>query len=148
MPLTSRWGSSATTVSRIDWTCDSNNTKPRPLNHSCTFGAVCPPLSGPTGISASVIAPANGPTGISASVAVANPPANGPTGISASVVPVSGPTGISAAVAQFNIAPIVSNQIALVATTPADGTIVNSSDTGALYIYDSADTEWHHIKQD
>ena len=148
MPLTSKWGSSATTVSRIDWTCDSNDTKPRPLNHSCTFGAACPPLNGPTGISASVLAPASGPTGTSASVLA---PANGPTGISASVAantPASGPTGISAAIAQFNIAPIVSNQVTLVATTPPDGTIVNSSDTGALYVYDATGAQWHHIKQD
>ena len=81
MPLTSRWGSSATTVSHIDWTCDSNDTKPRPLNHSCSSGAVYPPLSGPSGISASIAPPANGPTGISAGIA---PPASGPTNISAS----------------------------------------------------------------
>lgn len=147
MPLTSRWGSSATTVSRIDWTCDSNDTKPRPLNHSCTFGAACPPLSGPTGISASVLAPAAGPTGISASVLA---PANGPTGISASVAatnpPANGPTGISAAIAQFNIAPIVSNQIALVATTPATGTMKYSSDSTALFIFDG--TDWQHCKSD
>ena len=134
MPLVSRWGSDVKTVSRIDWICGSSNTKPRPLNHAChSSGAACPPISGPSGISASIAIPASGPSGISASVAI---PASGPSGISA-----------SASVAQFNIAPIVSDQVALIATTPADGTIVNSSDTGALYIYDSVDTEWHHIKR-
>ena len=132
MPLTSRWGSSATTVSQIDWTCDSNNTKPRPLNHSCTSGAVCPPLEGPSNIAASVNPPAIGPTNISASHAV-NPP-------------VSGPTGISANIAQFNIAPLSADQYALVATTPTAGTIKYSSDEEALFIYDG--TNWHHSKSD
>jgi hypothetical protein len=147
MPLTSRWGSSATTVSRIDWTCDSNNTKPRPLNHSCVSGTACPPLSGPTGISANIPAPANGPTGISASLA---PPANGPTGISASVglpiPPVSGPTGISASIAQFNVGSCTTNQAAIVATAPAVGTIKYAGDVEALFIFDG--TDWQHYKSD
>lgn len=149
MPLTSRWGSSATTVSRIDWTCDSNDTKPRPLNHSCVSGAACPPLSGPTGIAAIIAAPASGPTNISAGIA---PPANGPTGISASVAaanpPANGPTGVSARVLQFNIAPISTNQDALVATTPAPaaGTIKYSNDSEALFIFDG--TDWKHYKSD
>ena len=96
--------------------------------------------------------PVSGPSNLSGIVNTPIP-ASGPIGISASVVPVapsppaSGPSGISASVAQFNIAPIVSDQVALIATNPADGTIVNSSDTGALYIYDDADSEWHHIKR-
>lgn len=112
------------------------------------------PSTGPGSLSSVAVplaAPVSGPSNLSGIVNTPVP-ASGPSNLSgaatAPVAPVSGPTGISAAIAQFNIAPIVSNQIALVATTPADGTIVNSSDTGALYIYDSADTEWHHIKQD
>ena len=147
MPLTSRWGSSATTVSRIDWTCDSNDTKPRPLNHSCVSGAACPPLNGPTGISASVLAPASGPSNISASVLA---PANGPTGISASVAaanpPANGPTGISASVLQFNVGSCTTNQAAIVATAPAVGTIKYAGDSKALFIFDG--TNWKHYMSD
>ena len=89
-------------------------------------------------------APANGPTGIS----VTAPPANGPTGISVTAPPANGPTGVSAAIAQFNIAPISTNQDALVATTPAPaaGTIKYSKDSQALFIYDG--TDWQHYKSD
>ena len=134
MPLTSRWGSSATTVSRIDWTCDSNDTKPRPLNHSCTFGAACPPLSGPTGISASVLAPANGPTGISASVASTTPP-------------VSGPTGVSARVVQFNIAPLEASQFNFVGSAPVgNDNIKFAEDVDHIFIHDG--TDWHQFKEE
>lgn len=147
MPLTSRWGSSATTVSRIDWTCDSNDTKPRPLNHSCVSGAACPPLNGPSNIAAIVSAPASGPSNISAGIA---PPANGPTGISASVAaanpPVSGPTGISARVVQFNVGSCTTSQAAVLATAPAVGTIKYAGDVEALFIFDG--TDWKHYKSD
>ena len=112
------------------------------------------PSTGPGSLSAIAVplaVPVSGPSNLSGFVNTPIP-ASGPSNLSGTVsaqaAPASGPTGISAAIAQFNIAPIVSNQDTLVATTPVDGTIVNSSDTGALYVYDAAGTQWHHIKQD
>ena len=99
--------------------------------------------------------PSTGPGSLSAVAVPLAAPVSGPSNLSGFVntpIPASGPSNlsgtVSAAIAQFNIAPIVSNQDTLVATTPVDGTIVNSSDTGALYVYDAAGTQWHHIKQD
>lgn len=83
---------------------------------------------------------------VSSTPPASNPPANGPTGISVTAPPANGPTGVSASVLQFNIAPISTNQDALVATTPAVGTIRYSSDSEALFIFDG--TDWKHYKSD
>lgn len=110
------------------------------------------PSTGPGSLSSVAVplaAPVSGPSNLSGIVNTPVP-ASGPSNLSgaatAPVAPVSGPTGISAAIAQFNIAPIVSNQIALVATTPATGTIKYSSDSTALFIFDG--TDWQHYKSD
>jgi hypothetical protein len=42
--------------------------------------------------------------------------------------------------------PISTDQIALIATTPATGTIKYSSDSEALFIFDG--TDWQHYKSD
>lgn len=66
-----------------------------------TFGPIDPPVSGPSGLSASklpdeILAPTSGPSELSASV---NIPNAGPAGLDASVnIPDSGPTTLSASV--------------------------------------------------
>jgi len=135
MPVASRWGSDVKTVSRIDWTCDSNNTKPRPLNHAChSSGTACPPISGPSNISASIAIPASGPSGISASEVSAAPPA-------------SGPTGISAAIAQFNIAPLEASQDSFVRSAPVgNDNIKFAEDVDHIFINDG--TDWHRFNEE
>jgi len=68
-----------------------------------TFGPSNPPVSGPTGLDASVNIPNSGPTGLDASV---NIPNSGPTGLDATVnIPNSGPTGLDASVNIPNAGP-------------------------------------------
>jgi hypothetical protein len=117
---------------------------------------VDPPISGPSGLTATESVPAQGPSGLSASEAVPvsgpsgltaseNAPASGPSGLTATeAVPVSGPSGLTATKLTLNTAPFSTDQDALVATAPAVGTIKYSSDVSALFIYDG--TDWHHYK--
>jgi len=133
-----------------------------------TFGPSNPPVSGPTGLDASVNIPNSGPTGLDASVNIPNAgptgldatvnapangptdlfagaaaPANGPTGLDATVnAPANGPTGLVAAKLTLNIN-IEASQDTIVAKTPEIGTIEYASDFGYLFIYDG--TDWHHI---
>lgn len=103
---------------------------------------VDPPVSGPSGLTASEAVPVSGPSGLTASE---NAPASGPSGLTATeAVPVSGPSGLTATEVTLNIAPFSTDQDALVATTPAVGTIKYSSDAGVLFIYNGAD--WHHYR--
>ena len=98
------------------------------------------PVSGPSGLTASENAPASGPSGLTATEAV---PASGPSGLTATeAIPVSGPSGLTATKLTLNIAPLSTDQDALVATTPAVGTIKYSSDIDRLFIYDG--TDWHN----
>lgn len=110
------------------------------------------PSTGPGSLSSVAVplaAPVSGPSNLSGIVNTPVP-ASGPSNLSgaatAPAAPVSGPTGISAAIAQFNIAPLSTDQVALVATTPATGTIKYSSDLTALFIFDG--TDWQHYKSD
>ena len=98
------------------------------------------PASGPSGLTASENAPASGPSGLTATEAV---PASGPSGLTATeAIPVSGPSGLTATKLTLNIAPLSTDESALVATTPAVGTIKYSSDVDRLFIYDG--TDWHN----
>lgn len=98
------------------------------------------PVSGPSGLTASENAPASGPSGLTATEAV---PASGPSGLTATeAIPVSGPSGLTATKLTLNIAPLSTDLNALVATTPAVGTIKYSSDVDRLFIYDG--TDWHN----
>lgn len=110
------------------------------------------PSTGPGSLSAVAVplaAPVSGPSNLSGLVNTPVP-ASGPSNLSGTVsvpaAPASGPTGISAAIAQFNIAPLSTDQVALVATTPATGTMKYSSDSTALFIFDG--TDWQHCKSD
>ena len=113
---------------------------PAPANGPTGLEASIPaPANGPTGLEASIPAPANGPTGLEASIPA---PANGPTGLEASIsAPAAGPTGLGAAKLTLNIN-IEASQDAIVAKTPAIGTIEYASDVEYLFIYDG--TQWHH----
>lgn len=98
------------------------------------------PVSGPSGLTASENAPASGPSGLTATEAV---PASGPSGLTATeAIPVSGPSGLTATKLTLNIAPLSTDLNVLVATTPAVGTIKYSSDVDRLFIYDG--TDWHN----
>ena len=98
------------------------------------------PVSGPSGLTASENAPASGPSGLTATEAV---PVSGPSGLTATeAIPVSGPSGLTATKLTLNIAPLSTDESALVATTPAVGTIKYSSDVDRLFIYDG--TDWHN----
>jgi len=98
------------------------------------------PVSGPSGLTASENAPVSGPSGLTATEAI---PVSGPSGLTATeAVPVSGPSGLTATKLTLNIAPLSTDQDALVATTPAVGTIKYSSDAERLFIYDG--TDWHN----
>ncbi len=100
------------------------------------------PTSGPNGLTAGGVVPVSGPSNLSASESV---PASGPSSLSASEsVPASGPSSLSAVKLTLNIAPLSTDQDALVATTPATGTIKYSSDVDRLFVYDG--TDWHHFK--
>jgi hypothetical protein len=100
------------------------------------------PVSGPSSLTASEAIPVSGPSGLTASE---NAPASGPSGLTATeAVPVSGPSGLTATKLTLNIAPLSTDQDALVATAPAAGTIKYSSDVDCLFIYDG--TNWHHYK--
>ena len=110
------------------------------------------PSTGPGSLSSvavPLVAPVSGPSNLSGIVNTPVP-ASGPSNLSGSAAapaaPVSGPTGISANVVQFNVDPISTDQIALIATTPATGTIKYSSDSEALFIFDG--TDWQHYKSD
>ena len=99
-----------------------------------------PTVSGPSGLTATENVPVSGPSGLTATEAV---PASGPSGLTATeAIPVSGPSGLTATKLTLNIAPLSTDQYALVATTPAVGTIKYSSDIDRLFIYDG--TDWHN----
>ena len=87
---------------------------------------VDPPISGPSGLTATESVPAQGPSGLTATEAV----------------PVSGPSGLTATKLTLNTAPFSTDQDALVATAPAAGTIAYATDSGYLFIYDGSD--WHN----
>jgi len=98
------------------------------------------PVFGPSGLTASEAIPVSGPSGLTATE---NAPASGPSGLTATeAVPASGPSGLTATKLTLNIAPLSTDQNALVATTPAVGTIKYSSDVDRLFIYDG--TDWHN----
>jgi hypothetical protein len=100
------------------------------------------PASGPSGLTASEAVPVSGPSGLTATESI---PASGPSGLTATEsIPASGPSGLSATKLTLNIAPLSTDQDALVLTTPATGTIKYSSDSDRLFIYDG--TDWHNFK--
>ena len=115
-----------------------------------------PPVSGPSGLTASEAVPVFGPSGLTATEAVPvsgpsgltaseNAPASGPSGLTATeAVPASGPSGLTATKLTLNIAPLSTDLNALVATTSAVGTIKYSSDVDRLFIYDG--TYWHNYE--
>ena len=159
MPLISRWGVAVTSKPYLqpkpsDPKPTTLSNRPLPIDLGSKAESLGFNVSDPTplkhrSVQIFIPAPTTGPSNISGqSVAIAIP-TTGPSGINVSAaVPTTGPSGIASVVAQFNIAPIVSDEGALLATTPPNGTIVNSSDTGALYIYETTTNQWHRFNEE